>query len=76
MIEGAKLISLREQNNVTVRDSKLAVFGADGDFSFMAFSSCKQFVFESRVTENGEIAVPLCDRPRKAFGKVSMMEQL
>ena len=22
------------------------------------------------------IAVPLCDRPRKAFGKASMMEQL
>lgn len=54
MMEGAKLIFLREHNNVTVLDSKLAVFGADGDFSFTAFSSCKQFVFESRVTENGD----------------------
>ena len=54
MMEGAKLIFLREHNNVTVLDSKLAMFGADGDFSFMAFSSCKQFVFESRVTVNGD----------------------
>lgn len=51
------------------------MFGADGTFSFNAFSRCKQFVFEIRVTGNDDnCAVCLCEEPRKAFGKVSKVK--
>lgn len=57
--------------------SKLTELGADGDFSFKAFSRCSQFVFEFRVTENGDSsAVFLREGPRKTFGKVSMVGKL
>ena len=69
---------MRECNSADfVLASEPTALGADGDFSFKAFSRCNQFVFESRVTENVDnSAVFLCEGPRKTFGKVSMVGKL